>query len=73
MFVLTGPASGRRFLLTNPDGYSLRYNGLVTRWRSGRQRVAGARFVYYSRASGLQATSGATAADAQASTVAPNV
>jgi Carboxypeptidase regulatory-like domain/TonB dependent receptor-like, beta-barrel len=74
VFVLTSPASGRRFLLTNPDGYSLRYNGLVTvvekRHANGWQALGS---YTYSRASGLQATSGATAADAQTSTVAPNV
>jgi hypothetical protein len=74
VFVLTSPASGRRFLLTNPDGYSLRYNGLVTVLEKRRANGWQALGSYtYSRGSGLQATSGATAADAQASTVAPNL
>ena len=29
VFVLTSPTDSRRFLLTNPDGYSLTYHGLV--------------------------------------------
>jgi hypothetical protein len=29
VFVLTSPTASRRFLLTNPDRYSLTYNGLV--------------------------------------------
>jgi hypothetical protein len=53
VFVLTSPASGRRFLLTNPNGYSLRYNGLVTvvekRHANGWQALGS---YTYSRASG---------------------
>jgi hypothetical protein len=72
VFVLTSPTASRRFLLTNPDGYSLTYNGLVLalekRLSSGWQ----ARGSYtFSRASGLQASSGASASDPQVSTVAP--
>ena len=73
VFVLTSPAAGRRFLLTNPDGYALRYNGLVMvaekRHSNGWQALTS---YTYSRTSGLQASSGGTAADAQISTVAPN-
>jgi len=29
VFVLTNSTASRRFLLTNPDAYSLTYNGLV--------------------------------------------
>ena len=29
VFVLVNATADRRFLLTNPDGYSLTYNGLV--------------------------------------------
>jgi hypothetical protein len=72
VFVLTNSTNDRRFLLTNPDGYSLTYNGLVMvvekRRSNGWQGLAS---YTLSRASGLQASSGATAADAQGSTVAP--
>ncbi|HXC79785.1 MAG TPA: TonB-dependent receptor [Candidatus Acidoferrum sp.] len=72
VFVLTNSTKDRRFLLTNPDGYSLTYNGLVMvvekRRSNGWQGLAS---YTLSRASGLQASSGATAADAQGSTVAP--
>ena len=66
----TAPAA-RRFLLTNPDGYSLTYNGLVTvveKRRSNGWQAFGSYTL--SRASGLQASSGTTAAGAQVSTVA---
>ena len=72
VFVLTSPPSGRRFLLTNPDGYSLSYNGLVTvveKRRAHRWQALGSYTL--SRAAGLQASSGVAAGDAQASTVAP--
>lgn len=72
VLVLTSPTSSRRFLLTNPDEYSLTYNGLVTvlekRWSHGWQALGSYTF---SRAYGLQASSGASAADPQVSTVAP--
>ena len=71
VFVLTSSAASRRFLLTNPDGYSLTYNGLVMvvekRRSSGWQALGSYTF---SRTEGLLASSGATAADAQSSTVA---
>ena len=41
----SGPAS-RRFLLTNPDGYSLTYNGLVLVAEAVVPRVAGLRVVH---------------------------
>lgn len=72
VFVLTSPTNSRRFLLTNPDGYSLTYNGLVlvidkryaNRWQ--------ARGSYtFSKAYGLQTSSAASASDPQVSTVAP--
>lgn len=72
VLVLTSSPSGRRFLLTNPDGYSLTYNGLVTvveKRRSNGWQAFGS--YTFSRAAGLQASSGAAAGDAQASTVAP--
>jgi len=72
VFVLTNSTASRRFLLTNPDGYSLTYNGLVMvvekRRSSGWQALGSYTF---SRTYGLQATSGASASDPQASTVAP--
>ena len=66
------PTSARRFLLTNPDGYSLTYNGLVMVAEKRRAHGWQAFGSYtYSRASGLQASSGATAAGAQVSTIGP--
>jgi len=71
VFVLTSPTSSRRFLLTNPDGYSLTYNGLVTvveKRRSNNWQALGS--YTYSRVYGLQASSASAAGDAQGSTVA---
>ena len=66
------PTSARRFLLTNPDGYSLTYNGLVMVAEKRRAHGWQAFGSYtYSRASGLQPSSGATAAGPQVSTVGP--
>jgi TonB dependent receptor-like, beta-barrel len=68
--VLVNGTAARRFSLTNPDGYSLTYDGLaavIERRRSnGWQGLAS---YTLSRASGLQAYSGTTAAGAQVSTV----
>jgi len=73
VFVLTNGTAARRFLLTNPADYSLTYNGLVVvldkRQSNGWQAFGSYTF---SRTSGLQASSGATADGAQLSTVAPN-
>ena len=72
VFVLTSPAASRRFLLTNPDGYSMTYNGLVMVMEKRRSNGWQALGSYtFSRTYGLQASSGATAADPQVSTVAP--
>ena len=72
VFVLTSPTASRRFLLTNPDEYSLTYNGLVMVLEKRRSNGWQALGSYtFSRASGLQASSGASAADPQVSTVAP--
>jgi hypothetical protein len=72
VFVLTSSTSSRRFLLTNPDDYSLTYNGLVMVLERRRANGWQARGSYtFSRAYGLQASSGASAADPQVSTVAP--
>jgi hypothetical protein len=72
VFALVSSTRSRRFLLTNPDGYSLTYNGLVMvlekRRSNGWQALAS---YTLSRAYGLQASSGASAADPQVSTVAP--
>jgi Carboxypeptidase regulatory-like domain len=66
--VLTSGTASRRFLLTNPAGYSLTYNGVVTaiekRQSNGWYMLAS---YTWSRTSGLQPSSGGTAADGQAS------
>ncbi|HEY9463064.1 MAG TPA: TonB-dependent receptor [Vicinamibacterales bacterium] len=68
VFVLTSGTASRRFFLTNPDGYSLTYNGMVTaiekRYSDGWYMLAS---YTWSRTSGLQPSSGGTAADGQAS------
>ena len=67
---LITPSSARRFRLTNPDNYSLTYNGLVIavdRRRSRGWQVFGSYTL--SRAYGLQPSSGTTAAGAQVATV----
>ena len=66
------PASARRFLLTNQDDYSLRYNGLVLameKRRSGGWQAFGSYTL--SKAAGLQASSGTSAAGAQVSSIVP--
>ena len=72
VFELVNASAARRFLLTNPDGYSMTYNGLVLAVE--KRRIDGWQaFGSYtlSRAVGLQPSSGTTAAGAQVSTVAP--
>jgi len=72
VFVLTSSPASRRFLLTNPDGYGLTYNGLVMAVEKRPSHGWQARGSYtFSRTSGLMASSGGSAADAQGSTVAP--
>ena len=70
--VLTNRPDSRRFLLTNPDDYSLTYNGLVIvvekRRSNGWQALAS---YTLSRTTGLQVSSGANAGDPQVSPVAP--
>jgi len=66
------PTAARRFLLTNQKDYSLTYNGLVMvveKRRSNGWQAFGS--YTFSRAYGLQPSSGTTAGGAQASTVAP--
>lgn len=72
VFRLTNTPAERRFLLTNQPGYSLAYNGLVMVAEKRRSHGWHALGSYtWSRASGLQASSGSTAAGAQVSTVSP--
>jgi hypothetical protein len=62
----------RRFLLTNQDEYSLKYNGLVVAFDKRRSRRWQAFGSYtLSRAYGLQPSSGTTAAGEQTGTVGP--
>jgi outer membrane receptor protein involved in Fe transport len=71
VFVLANSPDDRRFLVTNPPGYSLKYNGMVLaaekRMFNGWQALASYTF---SKVTGLQASSGATPGSAQVSTIA---
>jgi hypothetical protein len=70
VLVLTNAASARRFQLTNPEGYALNYNGLVAtieKRPSHGWRAFGS--YTFSRAYGLQVSSGTTAAAEQLSTL----
>jgi hypothetical protein len=72
VLALTNAPAARRYLLTNPPGYSLRYDGLVIvieRRRADGWQAFGSYTL--SRAQGLQPSSGGAAAAPQASTVAP--
>ena len=72
VFALVNRPADRRFLLTNPDGYSLTYDGVVMvveKRRSNGWQAFGSYTL--SRTYGLQPSSGTNAAGAQASTVAP--
>jgi len=72
VYTLTSAPGGRRFLLTNPPGYFMNYNGVVLaanrRLANGWQASAS---YTYSRTRGLQAASGGSADAAQLNTVAP--
>lgn len=69
--VITNGTSSRRFLLTNPAEYSMTYNGLIVAVEKRRSRGWQAFGSYtVSRVSGLQVSSGATAAGSQVSTIA---
>ena len=71
VFELANSQAARRFLLTNPEGYSLMYNGLVMAVEKRRSDGWQAFGTYtFSRVSGLQASSGSAAAGAQVSSVA---
>jgi hypothetical protein len=69
--VLVNSTADRRFLLTNPAGYFMKYDGLVIaaekRFFKGWQALGS---YTYSRVYGLQSDSGATPGGAQLSTVA---
>lgn len=66
------PPAARRYLLTNQEDYSAKYRGLVIAVEKRRSHGWQAFGSYtLSRASGLQASSGTTAAGEQTSTVAP--
>jgi len=70
--VLENSTGARRFLLTNPENYSLTYNGLVMvveKRRSSGWQAFGSYTL--SKTYGLQPSSAATAAGAQVSTIAP--
>ena len=70
--VLVNSTADRRFFLTNPEGYSLTYNGLVMALDKRRSHGWQAFGSYtYSRVDGLQVSSGTTPGGAQSSTVAP--
>jgi hypothetical protein len=72
VYALTSALDSRRYLLTNPAGYASRYDGLVMafeRRRSDGWRATGSYTL--SRASGLQASGGTSAAGPQVSTVSP--
>ena len=72
VYVLVNGTAARRFLLTNPEGYSLRYDGLVLVGEKRRSHGWQAFGSYTrSKAAGLMASSGATAAAAQSSTLVP--
>jgi hypothetical protein len=69
--VLVNSAADRRFLVTNPNGYSMTYNGVVIaaekRMSNGWQAFSS---YTYSKVYGLQSDSGATPGGAQLSTIA---
>ncbi len=71
VFVIANSTADRRFLLTNPAAYSVRYDGIVIAAEKRQSRGWQALASYtLSRASGLQVSSGATAAASQVSTIA---
>jgi TonB dependent receptor-like, beta-barrel/Carboxypeptidase regulatory-like domain len=70
VLVLVNSTGARRFLLTNPEGFSMTYNGFVTTLEK-RQSHGWRAFGSYtfSRVSGLQVSSGTAAAGEQLSTL----
>ena len=72
VLALTNGGAARRFLLTNPEEYSLTYHGVVVAMEKRMARGWHASGSYtFSKASGLLASSGTSAAGAQLSTVSP--
>jgi hypothetical protein len=72
VFDLVNSPAARRFLLTNPEEYSLAYNGLVMMVEKRPSHGWQASGSYtLSKSYGLQPSSGTTAAGAQVSTVSP--
>jgi hypothetical protein len=72
VFVLTNEKADRRFLLTNPQGYELAYNGVVAVVEKRRSHGWQALGSYtWSRTSGLQPSSGTTAGGTQISNLLP--
>jgi len=73
VFVLLNGTGDRRFLLTNPQEYSLRYDGLVLLVEKRRSDDGWHAFASYTRskATGLLPSSAAPASGAQVSTVSP--
>jgi hypothetical protein len=71
VFMLTNGTASRRFLLTNPDGFFMHYDGLVVavERRMAKNWQASGSYTF-SRSYGLEATSNATLAEPQFSTVA---
>lgn len=70
VLVLVNATADRRFLQTNPAGYSLKYNGLVTTIEKRRSQGWQAFGSYtFSRAEGLQVSSGTVASGEQLSTL----
>jgi hypothetical protein len=72
VFELTNSTRDRHYLLTNPDGLSLDYDGIVVaaeKRRSGGWQAFGS--YTWSRAVGMHASSGATAAGAQFTSIIP--
>jgi TonB dependent receptor-like, beta-barrel/Carboxypeptidase regulatory-like domain/TonB-dependent Receptor Plug Domain len=71
VWVLTSSTADLRYRLTNPDDYSLRYDGLTTAVEKRRSHGWQAFGSYtWSKVVGLQASSGMAVAGAQSSTVA---
>jgi hypothetical protein len=71
VYSLTNSPADRRFLLTNPEGYFLHYDGLLLTVEKPLSKNWQASGSYtFSRAYGRQVTSNASAAEAQFSTIA---
>ncbi|HSC29407.1 MAG TPA: TonB-dependent receptor, partial [Vicinamibacterales bacterium] len=74
VFRLINSTADRRFVLTNPEGYSLSYDGVVfavEKRRSGGWQASGSYTL--SKTRGLMASSGTTASGPQVSTVGPPI